>query len=119
LRVLGNGKQRKSYLAVEDCLDAILLAVDRAAERVNIFNLGAAEYCEVNDSISWITSHLGLAPHLDYQGGDRGWIGDNPFIWLDCSRMRSLGWKPRLSIRDAVIQTLEYLQAEPWLLQAR
>jgi UDP-glucose 4-epimerase len=119
LRVLGNGKQRKSYLAIEDCVDAILLAVERASGRVNIFNLGADEYCEVNDSISWITNHLGLAPELDYAGGDRGWIGDNPFIWLECSRMRSLGWKPRLSIREAVIQTLEYLQAEPWLLQAR
>ena len=119
LRVLGDGKQRKSYLALEDCLDAILLAVERAAGRVNIFNLGAGEYCEVNHSISWITNHLGLTPELDYQGGDRGWIGDNPFIWLDCSRMRSLGWKPRFSIREAVIQTLEYLQAEPWLLHAR
>jgi UDP-glucose 4-epimerase len=119
LRVLGNGKQRKSYLAVEDCVDAILMAVERAPGRVNIFNLGADEYCEVNHSISWITNHLGLTPELDYEGGDRGWIGDNPFIWLDCSRMRSLGWKPRFTIREAVIQTLEYLQAEPWLLQAR
>ena len=119
LRVLGNGKQRKSYLAVEDCVDAILLAVERAPGRVNIFNLGADEYCEVNHSISWITNHLGLTPELDYEGGDRGWIGDNPFIWLDCSRMRSLGWKPRFTIREAVIQTLEYLQAEAWLLQVR
>ncbi len=119
LRVLGNGRQRKSYLAVEDCVNAILLAVERAPDRVNIFNLGAAEYCEVNDSIGWITGHLGLTPRLEYQGGDRGWIGDNPFIWLDCSRMRSLGWRPRLSIREAVIQTLDYLQAERWLLQVR
>src|SRR5579862_1312322 len=79
LKVLGNGKQRKSYLAIEDCVDAILLAVERARGRVNIFNLGAGEYCEVNDSISWITNHLGLASELDYAGGDRGWIGDNPF----------------------------------------
>jgi len=119
LRVLGNGKQRKSYLAVEDCVDAILLAVERTPDRVNILNLGAGEYCEVNDSIGWITGHLGLAPQLDYQGGDRGWIGDNPFIWLDCARMRSLGWQPRFSIREAVLQTLDYLQEERWLLQAR
>jgi UDP-glucose 4-epimerase len=119
LRVLGDGKQRKSYLAIEDCVDAILLAVERAPDRVNILNLGAGEYCEVNHSISWMTHHLGLAPELDYQGGDRGWIGDNPFIWLDCSRMRSLGWQPRFSIREAVIQTLDYLQAERWVLQAR
>ena len=119
LQVLGNGKQRKSYLAIEDCLDAILTAVQHAPERVNILNLGTDEYCEVNDSISWICGHLGIEPKLSYTGGDRGWVGDNPFIWLDCSRMRALGWKPRYSIREAVIQTLDYLQAERWVLAQR
>jgi UDP-glucose 4-epimerase len=119
LQVLGNGKQRKSYLAIQDCVDAILLAVDQARERVNILNLGVNEYCEVNDSISWICEHLGLQPKLEYSGGDRGWIGDNPFIWLDCSRMRALGWQPRNSIREAVVQTLTYLQSERWLLEKR
>jgi UDP-glucose 4-epimerase len=56
---------------------------------------------------------------LSYSGGDRGWIGDNPFIWLECSRMRALGWAPRFSIREAVVQTLEYLQSERWLLEKR
>jgi UDP-glucose 4-epimerase len=119
LEVLGNGKQRKSYLAIQDCIDAILLAVEKASARVNVLNLGAGEYCEVNDSISWICQHLGLNPQLLYSGGDRGWIGDNPFIWLDCSRMRALGWVPRLSIREAVVKTLEYLQSERWLLEKR
>ena len=68
---------------------------------MNIFNLGTDEYCEVNDSIGWITGHLGLNPEVrSYTGGDRGWIGDSPFILLDTSRIRSLGWKPRLTIRD-------------------
>jgi UDP-glucose 4-epimerase len=119
LRVLGNGKQRKSYLAIEDCIEAILTAVDKAPGRVNILNLGTNEYCEVNDSISWICGRLGLKPELSYTGGDRGWIGDNPFIWLDCSKMRSLGWQPRYSIRESVIQTVEYLQAERWVLAQR
>jgi UDP-glucose 4-epimerase len=119
LEVLGNGKQRKSYLAVEDCIDAILLAIGQDSGRVNIFNLGANEYCEVNDSISWICQYLGLKPQLSYTGGDRGWIGDNPFIWLECSRMRALGWSARFSIREAVVQTLEYLQSERWLLEKR
>ena len=119
LKVLGNGKQRKSYLAIEDCVDAILTAVQHAPERVNILNLGTDEYCEVNDSISWICGRLGIEPKLSYTGGERGWIGDNPFIWLDCSRMRALGWKPRYSIREAVIQTLDYLQAERWVLAQR
>jgi UDP-glucose 4-epimerase len=119
LPVLGNGKQRKSYLYVHDCIDAIRLAMQTAGPRVAIYNLGQDGYCEVNDSIGWITQHLGLTPRLVYSGGDRGWIGDNPFIYLDCSRMRAQGWAPRLSIRDSVIRTVEYLQANHWVLEAR
>jgi UDP-glucose 4-epimerase len=119
LTVLGNGKQRKSYLYVGDCIDAILLAVQKAKEKVNIFNLGADEYCEVNDSIGWITAHLRIKPSLSYTGGERGWIGDNPFIFLDCSRIRSLGWSPKFSIKAGIIQTLDFLIANSWLLDAR
>jgi UDP-glucose 4-epimerase len=119
LPVLGNGKQRKSYLYVQDCIDAILLAIDKATDKVNIFNLGVDGYCEVDDSIGWITEHLGLKPKLHYTGGERGWIGDSPFIFLDCSKICKLGWKPKLSIREGVIRTLEYLEANSWLLAAR
>ena len=119
LRVLGDGHQRKSYLYVQDCLDAMLLAAEKAPDKVNIFNLGTDEYCEVNDSINWITGHLGLKPKLTYTGGKRGWVGDSPFIFLDCCKIRSLGWVPQLSIRKGVIRTLEYLVANPWVLEAR
>src|SRR5262245_7340011 len=97
LRVLGNGLQRKSYLYVHDCIDAMLLTIEKAQEKVNVFNLGTDEYCEVNDSIDWITGHLGLKPTRTYTGGERGWIGDSPFIFLDTAKIRSLGWKPKLS----------------------
>ncbi|HEV8437431.1 MAG TPA: NAD-dependent epimerase/dehydratase family protein [Methylomirabilota bacterium] len=119
LRVLGDGKQRKSYLYVKDCLDAMLLAIERAQERINIFNLGADEYCHVDDSIGWICDHLGVSPERIYTGGARGWIGDNPFIFLDCSRIRALGWKPAVTIREGVIRTLTYLAASRWLLERR
>lgn len=109
LHVLGDGHQRKSYLYVHDCLDAIFVALERANEKVNVFNLGTDEYCEVNDSIRWICEHLGLSPTLTYSGGERGWIGDSPFILLDCSRIRALGWRPRLTIREAVLATLKYV----------
>ena len=119
LDVLGNGKQRKSYLYVQDCINAILLAMSQTGSKVRVFNLGTDEFCEVNDSIAWIGEHLGLKPQLSYSGGDRGWVGDNPFIFLDCSAIRSLGWKPQLSIRDSVVRTLKYLEANPWVLEAR
>ena len=87
LNVLGNGHQRKSYLYVGDCIDAMLVAIEKSTEKVNILNLGTDEACEVNDSIGWICEHLGLRPQVLYSGGDRGWIGDNPFIFLDCQRI--------------------------------
>ena len=119
LRVLGNGKQRKSYLYIQDCLDAIQLAVEKATDKVNIFNLGVDGYCEVNNSIGWISQALGIQPRLEYTGGDRGWIGDNPFIFLDTKKIRSLGWVPKRSIHEGVVKTVEFLKSNEWLLEAR
>ncbi len=119
LQVLGDGRQRKSYLYVQDCLDAILSAIEKAHDKINIFNLGTDEYCQVNDSIGWITERLGVKPRLAYTGGERGWVGDSPFIFLDCHKIRALGWTPKLSIREGILRTLEYLQANPWVMDVR
>ncbi len=119
LHILGNGKQRKSYLYVQDCVSAMLLAVERATEKVNILNLGADEYVEVNDSVGYICEALGINPVRTYSGGERGWIGDNPFILLDTTKIKSLGWKPSLTIREGILKTLAYLQANTWLFEAR
>ena len=117
--VLGNGKQRKSYLYVRDCVDAMLAVIAKAPQPVNVYNLGTDEYCEVNDSIGWIGQKLGVNPERRYTGGDRGWIGDSPFIFLDTKKVRSLGWKPKLTIRQGVEKTVDYLGANPWLFETR
>ncbi len=119
LRVLGDGHQKKSYLYVKDCIEAMLLAVDQAKDKVNIFNLGTDEYCEVNHSIDIITRYLGLQPELEYTGGVRGWVGDSPFIFLDCQKIRKIGWRPRLSIPEGIMKTLDYLKSNPWVLNIR
>lgn len=116
LNILGNGKQKKSYLYVQDCIDAIFLAMEKAQDSVNIFNLGTNEYCQVDDSIGWICETLGLIPECHYSGGERGWIGDNPFIFLDCSKINQLGWTPKFSIKEGIIGTVKFLQANPWVL---
>lgn len=116
LHVLGNGKQRKSYLYIQDCVEAILIAMSKATDKVNIFNLGADGYCEVNDSIRWITETLGVHPQVDYTSADRGWVGDIPFIFLDTAKIRSLGWQPKLDIREGVIKTVKFLQANQWVM---
>jgi len=119
LGVLGNGKQRKSYLYVQDCIDAMLLVIEKSNDKINIFNLGTDKYCEVNDSIKWICDKLTLSPRLFYSGGDRGWIGDNPFIFLDCSKIRKLGWKPKYTIKEGIIKTVNYLEENKWILERR
>ncbi|MEO6785174.1 MAG: NAD-dependent epimerase/dehydratase family protein [Chthoniobacteraceae bacterium] len=124
LTVLGDGKQRKSYLYVQDCVDAILHAAtqrtaEKAKHRVQIYNLGTAEYCQVTDSIGWICSHLGLKPELQFTGGERGWIGDNPFIFLDTAKIRATGWQPKLTIEQGIVCTLQWLQQNQWILSRR
>jgi UDP-glucose 4-epimerase len=117
LAVLGDGRQQKSYLYVHDCIDAILHALKHAPDRVNVLNLGTAEYCQVNDSIGWITEHLGLKPQLSYSGGSQGWVGDNRFIFLDTARIRALGWQPKLTIREGIIRTVQWLSENRWVME--
>jgi UDP-glucose 4-epimerase len=119
LQVLGDGMQRKSYLYVQDSVDAILIALSHARERVNVLNLGTDTYCELRQSISWITAALELNPTISYSGGDRGWVGDNPFIFLDTARMRALGWRPKLSIEESVRTTVAFLRSNAWVLDCR
>ncbi|MFC1546623.1 NAD-dependent epimerase/dehydratase family protein [bacterium] len=119
LHILGDGHQRKSYLYIQDCIDAMLTAIERSNEKINIFNLGVDEYCEVNDSVGWITEYLNLSPKLSYEGGQRGWIGDSPFIFLDCSKIKSLGWKPKQSIKQGIIKTVEWIKNNKWILETR
>lgn len=116
LNVLGDGTQRKSYLAISDCISAVDHATTHASESVNILNLGTDEYCCVSNSIEWICEELGVKPLVDYGGGARGWIGDNPFIFLDTKKIRDLGWESKYSIEDGVRQTVRYLRDNDWVL---
>lgn len=124
LRVLGDGSQRKSYLYIQDCLAAMLhvtrqnLAA-KAPHHVAVFNLGTAEYCQVKDSIGWICAALGVKPRLEFTGGNRGWIGDNPFIFLETKRITASGWTPQLSIEQGIVRTLRWLEANRWVYESR
>jgi len=121
LWVLGDGSQRKSYLYVHDCISAILHVIEShqlrpAKARSEVYNLGTQEYCTVIDSIGWICSYLDLTPAIEFTGGDRGWIGDNPFIFLDTSKVRDTGWAATVSIRNAVVRTVSWLRNNQWAL---
>ena len=119
LHILGDGKQRKSYLHVDDCIEAMLLALNTRDEGVVIFNLGTEEVCEVLDSVDWIVRRLRLAPLLSFSGGRQGWIGDNPLIYLDTTRIRRLGWQPKSRIREAVEHTVDWLDTNRWVFEKR
>jgi UDP-glucose 4-epimerase len=124
LRVLGDGTQRKSYLYVQDCLSALLQVINAetartAPHRSEIYNLGTDGYCTVTDSISWICARLGVSPKLEFTGGRQGWVGDSPFIFLDTTKIRSTGWQPVLTIREAVETTVDWLRANHWVFEKR
>jgi UDP-glucose 4-epimerase len=124
LNILGDGSQRKSYLYVQDCVDALLHVVRLGTARgvkhnTQVYNLGTAEYVQVKDSVSYICAALGLKPELRYTGGDRGWIGDNPFIFLDTKKIQATGWKPKLTIEQGIVRTLRWLEANRWVYDAR
>jgi UDP-glucose 4-epimerase len=116
LTVLGDGRQEKSYLHVGDCVDALLTAAahhdgDGAA---HVYNLGTDETLRVDASVAIVARHLSATPVIEHTGGRRGWVGDSPLIRLDTTRIRALGWQPRLQIEQALTRTLEWFDANEY-----
>lgn len=107
LKVLGDGNQTKSYMHVDDCVRGVIEL--RSNEKFEIFNLGSMEYCKVNESINWIIDEMNVNPEIEYNGGSKGWIGDNPFIWLDVSKAKQNGWAPNINIEQSIRFTVQWL----------
>jgi UDP-glucose 4-epimerase len=114
LRVLGNGKQKKSYLHVADCISAMLTGIEHAREPINVYNLGHTDWIEVDESVAIIARTMGVQPRVEHTGGERGWVGDSPRILLDTTRIRSLGWAPTKSIEQSIAETLRFLVENPY-----
>jgi UDP-glucose 4-epimerase len=115
LQVRGDGQQQKSYLHVSDCVSAMFTAVEKAPGPINVFNLGHAEWLKVEESIRIIARTMKIEPRIEYSGGERGWPGDSPKILLDTKRIRALGWAPTRTIEQSVVETLEFLMANPYV----
>jgi UDP-glucose 4-epimerase len=125
LPILGDGNQRKSYLHIKDCLDAVLrVSIEKRTalskeSKYEVYHLGLPEYCFVRESAGWICDELGLAPRFEYAGGNRGWIGDNPFVFLDVRKVMSEGWTPKYSIESSVRETVRWLTDNAWIFDRR
>ncbi len=117
LEILGDGRQSKPYVHVEDCLDGMMFGYERSKETVNCFNLAVDGATSVNEIAQWTIEGMGLDPkrvRIDYTGGSRGWPGDVPQVRLDTRRMEALGWRPKMTsaeaVRRAIRETVEQLR---------
>jgi UDP-glucose 4-epimerase len=119
LHVLGDGYQKKSYLYVQDCIEAMLLVQKKMPAKYDVFNLGSDACCTVRDSVGWICGRLGVKPDLSFSGGERGWVGDNPHLLLETKKIRSLGWAPKLTIQQSVEKTVDFLDSNGWVFESR
>lgn len=116
LEVLGDGTQRKSYLHVKDCIEAILLAAERAVEQVEIYNVGSEDTVSVSTIANIVIEEMGLRDvEVIYTGGvegGRGWKGDVKEMLLDVSKIKGLGWRPKLNSAEAVRQAAREIISE-------
>jgi len=115
LKILGDGKQSKPYVHVEDCLDGMMFGHAHAKEVVNYHNLAVTDATSVNEIAHWTIEAMGLDPkkvELEYTGGSRGWPGDVPRVRLSTKRMEALGWRPKMSSAEAVRRAIRETVAQ-------
>jgi UDP-glucose 4-epimerase len=113
LVVLGDGTQQKPYLHVTDLLDAMLLIVERQRERIDCFNIAGTDAgCTVKEIAELVVRTVSPGAIIRYSGGDRGWMGDVPRFQYATGKLAKLGWRARLSSREAVEQAIGELRSE-------
>jgi len=111
LEILGDGEQNKSYIYIDDCVDAMFFGL-RAKDDVNIFNIGSEDQIKVKRIAEIVSEELGLNPRFKFTGGRRGWKGDVPVMLLSIEKLKRLGWKPRYNSEEAVRKTVRDLIEE-------
>ncbi len=110
LEILGDGKQRKSYLDVRDGISGIFRSIEHGKDRVGIYNLGHDDFMQVTELAQIVIDEMGLTDvEFQFTGGERGWVGDSPVVHLDTSNLKDLGWKPTVSIEQSLRDTVRYL----------
>ncbi len=111
LEVLGDGRQAKSYLTSDECVEAMLLAYDRAKDPVNVLNVGSRDRVSVREIAETVVRAHGGKAKITCRGGERGWTGDIPQQLLSIERLGRLGWSPKLTSAEAVDRTVREMTA--------
>jgi len=113
LEILGDGKQRKDYLYVGDCIQGIMTGYEKGGMPVNIFNLALEEQTTVDELADIVIQEMGVrGVKKRYSGGARGWVGDNPVVYLSVKKIQALGWTPKMSATDAIRLTARWTLRE-------
>lgn len=103
LEILGDGNQEKDFIYVDDCVEAMIFAFNNSSETVNVFNLGTGMTTSVNKIADMVAEEMKLSKiEHTFTGGKSGWLGDAPLVLYDISKIKKLGWKPKLSSDEAV-----------------
>ena len=113
LRILGDGTQKKSYIHVDDVLEAIFLVEAKATRPYEVFNVATDDYITVRQIADLAVAIAGLRPdqvRYDFTGGDRGWKGDVPIVRFDCAKIKALGWRNRRSSSEALGDSMEAMR---------
>ena len=115
LDILGDGKQTKSYIHVKDCVDAFIFSLLNSKKKVNMINIGNNDQIEVKNIAKIVCDNYNLPnTELNFSGGTndgRGWIGDVKTMRLDITKLKEMGWKPKLTSVEAVdLATKELLK---------
>jgi Nucleoside-diphosphate-sugar epimerases len=111
LTILGDGRQEKSYMHIEACLDAMSHVVAHADRDLNVYNLGTRTTTRVDRIADIVSEEMCVDPEYEHTGGDRGWTGDVPRMRLSVEKLAGLGWEPTDSSDDAVRQATRELLA--------
>jgi UDP-glucose 4-epimerase len=115
LRILGDGTQKKSYIHVDDVIAAIRLADERTRQAYDVFNVASDDYITVREIADLAVEVSGIPPgktNYEFTGCDRGWKGDVPVVRFDCSKIKSLGWRPRCTSAEAVTAAMKAMIEE-------
>jgi len=117
LEILGDGTQNKSYLYISDCIEAMLLGLEKSKEQVEIYNVGSEDQVDVKTIAQIIIEEMGLKNvKLTFTGGvdgGRGWVGDVKNMLLDITKLKTHAWKPQYNSQQAIAKTVKHLTNQP------